>query len=59
MVMRGKSNLCALRPGDKGLMLTTMQYADEIVAAPKVEAARHRAKPALRRRAGKLRKRHA
>lgn len=44
MVMRGKSSLCALRPGDNGLMLTTMQYADEIVAAPKVEAARPSAK---------------
>jgi DNA end-binding protein Ku len=40
VVMRGKNYLCALRPGDKSLMLTTMQYADEILAAPAGAAAK-------------------
>jgi DNA end-binding protein Ku len=32
MVMRSRQSLCALRPRDGCLVLTTMQYADEIVA---------------------------
>jgi DNA end-binding protein Ku len=31
MVLRTKQHLCALRPMAKGLVLSTMQYADEIV----------------------------
>jgi DNA end-binding protein Ku len=31
MVLRTKQHLCALRPMEKGLALSTMQYADEIV----------------------------
>lgn len=33
MVLRTKQHLCALRPSDGQLLLSTMQYADEIVPA--------------------------
>ena len=37
-VMRTKSHLCALRVVDGELLLTTMHYADELVAAEDIEA---------------------
>jgi DNA end-binding protein Ku len=37
-VMRGKERLCALRPGDGGVMLlNTMRYADEVRSASEIE----------------------
>lgn len=37
MVMRTRQNLCALRPSGRGLLLSTMRYADEIVSQEAVE----------------------
>lgn len=36
VVIRNKQSLCALRPGERGLLLSTMHYADEVIAQPKI-----------------------
>jgi len=38
MVLRTKQHLCAVRPMDQGLVLSTMQYADEIVPLSDIQA---------------------
>ncbi len=47
MVMRTKQHLCCLRPMDGGLVLSTMQYADEIVPLSDIAPPVH-AKPSER-----------
>src|SRR5262249_35804982 len=49
MVMRTKQYLCAVRPLEHGLVLSTMLYADEIVSGDEVEGLPEKAPRAAER----------